>query len=79
MDKNVLNFLNNILITPDGFETMRYILRMLGAFDRGLNRSASDREIYLTLGKREAGNHLLDLIFKANRKKYIEILEKERI
>jgi hypothetical protein len=77
MDKKELLILSNALNNEYGFELIYILLEELGAFDRGLNRNASDKEIFMQLGKREKGVWLLDNIFKANKEKYTEILEKK--
>ena len=75
MDKKELLILSNVLNDEYGLKLIKLLLNELGAFERGLNRNASDREIYMTLGKREKGTWLLDNIILANKQKYLEILE----
>lgn len=77
MDKRELQTLSNVLKDDYGFQFILTLLNELGAFDRGLNRNASDKEIFMTLGKREKGQWLLDCIFQANKQKYIAILEQK--
>jgi len=75
MDKEELLTLNNVLVSDDGFKLIKILLNEFGAFDRGLNRSANDKEIFMTLGKREKGQWLLDNILKANPQKYMELVK----
>lgn len=72
-DTDKLN-LSNVLNNKYGFDLILVLLKKSGAFERGLNRSANDKEIFMTLGKREIGVWLLDQIFLADKEKYIEIL-----
>lgn len=79
MDKRELQTLANVLNDDYGFKFILTLLNELGAFDRGLNRNASDKEVFMTLGKREKGQWLLDCIFQANKQKYLELLtQKEK-
>lgn len=75
MEKDELLTLNNVLITDDGYKLILVLLKHLGAFERGLNRSANDKEIFMTLGKREKGQWLLDSILKANPKIYMQLIK----
>ena len=59
-----------------GFKVIFRILIELGAFERGLNRNSSDKDCFMTLGKREKGIWLLDCIRSANINKYIELLKR---
>lgn len=74
LNKEELQTLSNVLIDKDGFKLMLVLLKQFGAFERGLNRNVTDKEIFLTLGKREQGQWLLDNIYQANREKYVELL-----
>lgn len=74
LNKDELQILSNVLVDKDGFKLMLILLKQFGAFERGLNRSATDKEVFLTLGKREQGQWLLDNIYQANREKYAELL-----
>lgn len=74
LNKDELQILSNVLVDKDGFKLMLILLKQFGAFERGLNRSAPDKEVFLTLGKREQGQWLLDNIYQANREKYTELL-----
>ena len=74
MDKEELQTLNNVLITPDGFELVFLLLKQFGAFERDLNTNTDDKQIFKTLGKRACGVWLLDRCFEANRNKYMELL-----
>lgn len=74
LNKDELQILSNVLVDKDGFKLMLILLKQFGAFERGLNRSATDKEVFLTLGKREQGQWLLDNIYQANREKYTELL-----
>ena len=79
MDKRELQTLANVLNNDYGFKFILTLLNELGAFDRGLNRNVSDKEVFMTLGKREKGQWLLDCIFQANKQKYLELLtQKEK-
>lgn len=75
MDKDELRELSNVLNSEYGLNTIFVLLKKLGAFERGLNRTSSTKEDYLTIGKREQGAWLLDCVFKANKNKYMQILE----
>lgn len=75
MDKDELRELSNVLNSEFGLNTVFVLLKKFGAFERGLNRTSSTKEDYLTLGKREQGVWLLDCVFKANKDKYMQILE----
>lgn len=75
MNNKELQALSNVLNNDCGVKTILRILNELGAFDRGLNRNANDKEIFMTLGKREKGLWLLDSIYKASKDKYLKILE----
>lgn len=74
LNKEELQILSNVLVDKDGFKLMLILLRQFGAFERGINRNSTDKETFLTLGKREQGQWLLDNIYQANREKYIELL-----
>lgn len=76
LNKDELQTLSNVLVDNDGFKLMFILLKQFGAFERGVNRNATDKEIFMTLGKREQGLWLLDNIFQANRNKYLELLTK---
>ncbi len=75
MEKEDLLTLNNVLVSDDGYKFVKILLSQLGAFERGLNRSANDKEIFMTLGKREKGQWLLDSILKANPEKYMQLIK----
>ncbi len=75
MEKEDLLTLNNVLISDDGYKFVKILLNQLGAFERGLNRSANDKEIFMTLGKREKGQWLLDNILKANPEMYMQLIK----
>ena len=75
MDKDELRELSNVLNSDFGLNTIFVLLKHFGAFERGLNRASSAKEDYLTMGKREQGVWLLDCVFKANKSKYLQILE----
>ena len=75
LNKEELQILSNVLVDKDGFKLMLILLRQFGAFERGLNRNSTDKETFLTLGKREQGQWLLDNIYQANREKYQELLK----
>lgn len=75
MEQDELLILNNVLVSEDGFKLLKILLLQLGAFERGLNRSANDKEIFMTLGKREKGLWLLDNILNANPEKYMELIK----
>lgn len=77
MDKKELQILSNTLNDEYGFKFIYLLLNELGAFDRGINRNAENKEIFMLLGKREKGQWLLDNIFLANKEKYIELLDKK--
>lgn len=77
MDKEQLELLNNVLVDKDGFKFILLLLNELGAFDYSVNRSASDKEIFMSLGKKEKGCWLLQNCFKANQDKYIELLKEK--
>lgn len=81
MNEDELLILSNALNDEFGFQLIFILLKKFGAFERGLNRNASDKEVFMTLGKREQGAWLIDNVFKANQQKYIEFLkmnEKEK-
>ena len=75
-DEQLLN-LTNVLNSEDGFELVKVLLDKLGAFERGINVNASDKEILITQSRRQLGLWLLDNCYCANPNKYMEIL-KER-
>jgi hypothetical protein len=77
MDKRELQTLSNVLNNDYGFQFVLLLLNELGAFDRGINRNASDKEIFMTLGKREKGQWLLDCVLKANKQKYLDLIEQK--
>lgn len=77
MDKRELQILSNVLNNDYGFKLILILLKELGAFERGLNRNASDKEVFMSLGKREKGQWLLDCIFDANRQKFHEVFEQK--
>lgn len=77
MIKSELQALSNVLNDKYGFKVIFRILSELGAFERGLNRNSSDKDCFMTLGKREKGIWLLDCIRQANLSKYIELLQKK--
>ena len=74
MDKEDLEILNNVLVSPDGFNLILLLLKQFGAFERDLNTNVDDKQIFKILGKRSCGIWLLDRCFEANRKKYLELL-----
>ncbi len=76
MIKSELQALSNVLNDRYGFKVIFKILTELGAFERGINRNSSDKDCFMTLGKREKGLWLLDCIRCANVNKYIELLQK---
>ncbi len=78
MDKSDLEILSNVLCDKDGFKFVLLLLDKLGAFDRGINPNLSDKQIFMTLGKREKGLWLLDNIYEANPEKYTELLKERR-
>ena len=78
MDKKELLILKNVLNENNGFKLILLLLNKAGAFERGLNRTANDKEIFMTLGKREIGMWLLDQCFEADREKYFELLTEQR-
>lgn len=75
LNKEELQTLSNVLVDKDGFKLMLILLRQFGAFERGLNRNSTDKETFLTLGKREQGQWLFDNIYQANKEKYQELLK----
>lgn len=75
MDKDELRKLANVLNSDDGFYTIFRILLKLGAFERGINRTSSKKEDYITLGRREQGMWLLDNCYHANKDAYMKLLE----
>lgn len=75
IDDEFLTNLKNVLNDRFGFDVIYVLLKELGAFERGINRNFNDKELLLTLGKREKGTWLLDCIFKADSEKYIELLK----
>lgn len=75
MDKDELRELANVLNSDDGFYTIFRILQNLGAFERGINRTSSEKEDYITLGRREQGIWLLDNCYHANKDAYMKLLE----
>lgn len=77
MDGKELQALSNVLNNDYGIKVILRILNELGAFDRGLNRNATDKDIFMTLGKREKGLWLLDSIYQASKDKYLKILEEK--
>lgn len=77
MQKNELQTLSNVLEDDYGFKFVLLMLRKLGAFDNSINRNLSDRDVFMHLGKREKGSWLLNCCFKANRKKYVELLAEQ--
>ena len=74
LTKEELQTRSNVLVDKDGFKLMLILLRQFGAFERGINRNSTDKETFLTLGKREQGQWLLDNIYQANSNKYLELL-----
>jgi len=77
MIKSELQALSNVLNNPYGFKIIYLLLVELGAFERGINRNSSDKDCFMTLGKREKGLWLLDCVRQANITKYIELLQKK--
>lgn len=78
MNKDYLRVLSNVLCDDDGFKFVLMLLEELGAFERGINCSLPDKQIFMSIGKREKGLWLLDNIYEANPQKYTELL-KERV
>lgn len=74
LNKEELQTLSNVLVDKDGFKLMFILLRQFGAFERGINRNSTDKETFITLGKREQGQWLLDNIYQANSEKFLELL-----
>ncbi len=74
-DEELVN-LRNVLRSDYGFETVLCILNKLGAFESGINRTTAAKEDYLTLGKREKGAWLLDCVYKADKQKFLDVLDK---
>lgn len=74
LNKEELQTLSNVLVDKDGFKLMLILLRQFGAFERGINRNSTDKETFITLGKREQGQWLLDNIYQANSEKFLELL-----
>lgn len=77
MEKRELLILANALNNEYGYKLVYILLNELGAFERGINRNAETKEVFMTLGKREKGQWLLDNIFKADKEKYIQLLEEK--
>ena len=77
MDKKELQILSNVLNNEYGFKLICTILEALGAFEYGINRTRSDKELFMLLGKREKGYWLLDCCLQANFQKYTEIMEQQ--
>lgn len=73
-DKEIL-ILKNALTNEHGFKFICTLLTKLGAFERGINCNATDKEIFRTLGRREQGLWLLDQILIADFQKYTEIMK----
>ena len=79
MNDDEIRALRNVLENhPDGKESIFTILKKLGSFERGYSRTGSDRELYLTLGKREQGAWLLDCVLKANANIYTELVVRSK-
>jgi len=76
MDEDELINLSNVLRSDYGVDTILCILKKLGAFERDINRAATSKEDYLTWGKREKGQWLLDCVRKVNTDVYLEILKR---
>lgn len=74
MDKRELQILSNVLNHEYGFKLICILLERLGAFDYSINRTMSDKELFMHLGKREKGGWLLECCAKANFEKYKDIL-----
>lgn len=74
MNKKELLTLKNVLNNQYGFDLLYSLCLKSGSFERGLNRNANDKEIYMQLGKREFGQWLLDNILEADKDKYFEIV-----
>lgn len=75
-DKQLMQILNNVIVTSDGFKLFQYLLEQLQAFDRGVNLD-NERLDFKNRIIREQGLKLLDMLFEANMKKAMEII-KER-
>ena len=75
MDNEELRELSNVLNSDYGLNTIFRILQKLGAFERGINRASSEKEDYITLGRREQGAWLLDNCYLANKDAYMKLLE----
>lgn len=78
MTEDELRNLRNVLNSDFGKDTIFFILKNLGAFENGINRSSSSKEDYLILGKREKGRWLLDCVYQANREVYLEMLARSK-
>lgn len=70
MNKDELRTLSNVLNSNDGFEFVFLLLNKLGAWERGFNNNAPDKEVFRNIGRREQGAWLLEQCFKANVKQY---------
>lgn len=79
MDKKELQILHNALNCEWTFKLILILLDKLGAFERGVSKQMTDREVFMAMAKREKGLWLLDCIYQANQDKYLAILqEKEK-
>lgn len=76
-NNKILNTLNNVLITPDGFDLICFLLDELKAFERGNNfdnLSLNSANIAI----RAKGQYLLELVLLSNFEKYIDVLKKRK-
>ena len=76
-NNKILNTLNNVLITPDGFDLICFLLDELKAFERGnnfdnLSLNSANNAI------RAKGQYLLELVLLSNFEKYIDVLKKRK-
>lgn len=79
MNQDEIIALRNVLKNYDfGKDVVFTLLRQLGAFERGHNRNCTDREFYMTLGRREKGLWLLDCVYKADPQIYAELIARSK-
>lgn len=75
--QDVLNLINNVAITPDGFNFICYLLDELQAFDTGNNFENQ----YINCSNnaiRQKGQKILNLLMQSNLEKYIEVIKKRK-
>lgn len=79
MDEKELSDLRAVLNISNGsgFRVILKLLNELGAFETGVRADSSTKEDYLTLGKRAKGAWLLECVYKADEKKFLEMLKKK--